>query len=132
MGTTANLNNDTVIIDTSRDTVIIVDNFQSVRGGRTLDVTNYTPKTINAGHIIIKDTATGNIYKPMPVNADATSYEALPAGYEYAHILINSLLTAKPFAGLLVRGTVNHKACYIEPTTEAMEALKPLIDFRAD
>jgi len=132
MGTKANLNNDTVIIDTSRDTVIIVDNFQSVRGGRTLDVTDFTPKTINAGHIIIKDTATGNIYKPMPVNADATAYEALPAGYEYAHILINSLLTAKPFAGLLVRGTVNHKACYIEPTTDAIDALKPLIDFRAD
>lgn len=132
MGTTVNLNNDEQIIDTSRDTVIIVDNFQSVRGGRALDVTGYTPKVINAGHVIIKDTATGNIYKPMPVNTDATAYEALPAGYEYAHILINSILTAKPAAGLLVRGTVNHKACYIEPTAEAMEALKPLIDFRAD
>ncbi len=132
MGTTVNLNNDEQIIDTSRDTVIIVDNFQSVRGGRALDVTGYTPKVIYAGHVIIKDTATGNIYKPMPVNSGATAYAALPAGYEYAHILINSILTAKPAAGLLVRGTVNHKACYIEPTTEAMEALKPLIDFRAD
>ncbi|WP_293914677.1 MULTISPECIES: hypothetical protein [unclassified Sphingobacterium] len=132
MGTTVNLNNDEQIIDTSRDTVIIVDNFQSVRGGRALEVTGYTPKVIYAGHVIIKDTATGNIYKPMPVNTDATAYAALPAGYEYAHILINSILTAKPAAGLLVRGTVNHKACYIEPTAEAMEALKPLIDFRAD
>lgn len=132
MGTTADLNNESTVIDTSRDTVIIVDNFQSVRGGRTLDVTGYSPKTINAGHVIIKDTATGKIYKPLPVNTGATAYEALPEGYEYAHILINSILTAKPFAGLLVRGTVNHKACFIEPPAAAISALKPLIDFRAD
>ncbi len=132
MGTTADLNNEGVVIDTSRDTVIIVDNFQSVRGGRTLDVTGFAPKVVNAGHVIIKDEDTGTIYKPMPVNGDATAYAALPAGYEYAHVQINTVLTAKPFAGLLVRGTVNHKACYIEPTAEAMEALKPLIDFRAD
>lgn len=132
MGTTINLDNEGTVVDTSRDCVIIVNNFQSVRGGRALDVTGFAPKVINAGHIIIKDTATGKIYKPMPVNSGATAYAALPEGYEYAHVQINTVLTAKAAAGLLVRGTVNHKACYIEPTAEAMEALKPLIDFRAD
>jgi len=126
------LNNNNLQVDTSKDTVIIVDNFQSVRGGRALDVTDFNQPVIYAGHVIIKDTATGKIYKPLPVNSGGTAYEALPAGYEYAHILIASILTAKPSAALLVRGTVNHKACYIEPTADAMTALKPLIDFRAD
>ncbi len=132
MGTTIDLHNDATVVDTSRDTVIIRKNLESVVGGRALDVTGFAPKVINAGHVIIVDTATKKIFKPMPVNTDATAYAALPDGYEYAHVQINTVLTAKPAAGLLVRGTVNHKACYIEPTAEAMEALGPLIIFRED
>ena len=132
MGTVINLDNDGTIVDASKDTVIVTKNLESVRGGRALDVTGFAPKVINAGHVIITDTATKKTFKPMPVNNGATAYAALPDGYEYAHVQINTVLTAKPAAGLLVRGTVNHKACVIEPTTEAMEALGPLIIFRED
>lgn len=125
------LNNQDLQIDTSRDGVVIVDNFQSVRGGRALDVTDYSEPVIKAGHVIIKDTATESIYKPLPLNAGGTAYAALPSGYEYAHILINSILTAKPAAGLLVRGTVNHEAAPFAIPEAAKEAM-PLIDFRAD
>lgn len=126
----ADLNNEGTIVDTSKDTVVIVDNFQSVRGGRTLDTTGFTPKVINAGHVIIKETATGN-YKPLGLNGGGTAYAALPEGHTYEHILIASILTAKPFAGLLVRGTVNPEAAPFEIPEAAMTAM-PLIDFRAD
>ncbi|MCL7987736.1 hypothetical protein M8998_07280 [Sphingobacterium sp. lm-10] len=132
MGTTINLDNDGTIVDASKDTVIVTKNLESVRGGRALDVTGFAPKVVNAGHVIITDTATKKIFKPMPVNAAGDAYETLPDGYEYAHVQINTVLTSKAAAGLLIRGTVNHKACVIEPTAEAMEALGPLIIFKED
>lgn len=63
---TANLNNAPVTYDDGKESVIIVDNFQSIRGGRTLDVTGYTLPQILCGHVIINETATDE-YKPMPV-----------------------------------------------------------------
>lgn len=130
---TANLNNDTVAVDTGNDSIVIVDNFQSIRGGRTLDVTGFGPTVINAGHVIIKETATGE-YKPMPLATNDTVYDALPAGHTYAGILIASILTAKPFAGILVRGTVNPAAAPFSMTTilAAVKTALPLIDFRED
>lgn len=63
---TANLNNAPTTYDDGKDSIVIVDNFQSIRGGRTLDVTGFTPAMIHAGHVIINETATDE-YKPMPV-----------------------------------------------------------------
>lgn len=63
---TANLNNAPTTYDDGKDSVIIVDNFQSIRGGRTLDVTGFGPTQITTGHVIIRETATDE-YKPMPV-----------------------------------------------------------------
>lgn len=65
---TVNLNNPQEEIITGNDNIVIIDNFQSIRGGRTLDVTEFTPKIINAGHIIIKDSE--GEYKPMPITGD--------------------------------------------------------------
>jgi hypothetical protein len=65
----ADLTNERQELITGNDNIVIVDNFQSVRGGRTLDVTGFTPEVINAGHVIIRETATGE-YKPMPVTGN--------------------------------------------------------------
>jgi hypothetical protein len=65
----ANLVNESREIITGKDNIVIVDIFQSIRGGRTLDTTGFAPEVINAGHVIIKETATKE-YKPMPVSAD--------------------------------------------------------------
>ena len=129
----ANLVNDSVTLDTGNDSIVIVDNFQSIRGGRTLDVTGYTPTTIKAGHVIIKETSSGE-YKPMPLNGTKDAYASLPAGHTYAGILIASILTAKPFAGILVRGTVNPAAAPFDMTSilSAVKTALPLIDFRED
>lgn len=124
-------------VDTSRDSIVIVDNFQSIRGGKSLDVTGFDPAIIHAGHPIIRETATGE-YKPMPVAGAA--FAALPAGHTYAGVLINTVTKAKPFAGIMVRGTVNHTAFsqagefYYDYATilAAMKAALILIDFRGD
>ena len=84
---TANLNNDSSTVNTSNDSIIIVDNFQSIRGGRTLDVTGFEPAVIPSGHVIIKETATGD-HKPMPIanepNGVAT-VDTLVAGTGYTN-----------------------------------------------
>lgn len=130
---TASLNNDSEEIITSKDSIVIVDNFQSIRGGRTLDTTGFTPDIIKAGHVIIMETATKN-YKPMPLNGGATAYAALPADHVYAGILINSIPKKRPFAGILVRGTVNPAACPFPMATiqSAVKTALPLVDFRQD
>lgn len=61
-----NLSNLATNYDGGLDNVVIVDCFQDIRGGRSLDVTGFTPTVINAGHVIIQSTATKQ-YKPMPV-----------------------------------------------------------------
>jgi len=74
-----NLANAQDTIDASRDSIVIVDNFQSIRGGRSLLVTGFIPPVIKAGHIIIQETATGE-YKPMPAtDAEAKGVATLGA-----------------------------------------------------
>lgn len=218
---TANLNNTGEEMVTGNDSIVIVDNMQSIRGGRTLDVTGFAPETIKGGHMIIKETSTGNL-KPMPATdattanvatvgavtagsgytngvyenvplsggtgtgvlatvtvagtvvtvvaitkggqdytvADvlsvpaayaggtgtgasvpvatlantAAAYGALPASHTYHGVNIATILTKKPFAGVLVRGTVNPAAAPYSMTSilSAVRTALPLIDFRED
>src|SRR5690606_31929219 len=55
------------------------------RGGRTLDVTGFSPNLIKGGHVIIKETATGE-YKPMPVTGSGAieSLGTITPGSGYA------------------------------------------------
>lgn len=220
MGTTVDLINDADTIDTSKDNVVIVDVFASIRGGRSLNVVGFSPSVIKAGHVIIQETSTGAL-KPMPlavaggiasigapaagsgytnagtytdvsltggsgsgakativvaagavtsvtittpgtgykagdmlsaaasnigtngsgfqvavvsVDGTATGYASLPGGHTYAGILIASILTKKPFAGIMVQGTVNHAAAPFSMTSilSAVKSALPLIDFRQD
>ncbi len=87
-------------IDTTKDSVVIVKNLETVAGGRTLDTTGFGDDEISAGHVIIKETATGE-YKPLPVNG------TLPADHTYVGVLVASIKTALPMAAIMVRGTVN-------------------------
>lgn len=104
--TTANLSGTAINFADGYDSIIIVDNFKSKRGGATLDVTGFTLPSIRAGHVIIKETATGE-FKPMPLNGGNTAYASLPGGHTYYGILINSILTTLPFAGIMFEGTIN-------------------------
>jgi len=81
--------------------------------------------------LIIKETATG-VLKPMPVTGAA--YAALPASHTYEGVLISTILKSKPFAGILVRGTVNQAASFytISSVLTAVKTALPLIRFTQD
>lgn len=104
----ANLNNDAKSYADGYDSVVIVDNFKSKRGGATLDTTGYLLDYIRAGHVIIRATADGEL-KPMSieVSGDTHVYSALPGGHTYYGILSNTIRKNKPFAGIMLEGTVN-------------------------
>lgn len=140
---TANLQDAATSMTTGLESIVIVDNFQSIRGGRTLDTAAFAAANplvllLMAGHVIIQETATG-IYRPMPIASaaqpyTAVAYGALTAGHTYAGILINTILVAKPFAGILVRGTVNNLAMPYVATSilAAMKTALTMVDFRTD
>lgn len=72
-----NLSNESVQIDTGKDNVAIVLVLDTVRGGRSLNVTGFAPDVIQAGHPIIKDSDSGD-FKPLPVKGTG-SIEGLGA-----------------------------------------------------
>ena len=111
-------------VTTGNDAIVIVLNLETIPGGRTLDTTGFAPLVINAGHVIIEETATGEL-KPLPVSG------TLPASHTYKGILVSTILTAKPFAAIMVRGTVNQAAAPYTIATAVKTAL-PLIRFTQD
>jgi len=119
-----NLTNDKEIVDTSKDGVVIRNYIDGIPGGCSLDVTGFTEPVIKAGHIAIKETATG-IRKVMPVNGAA--YAALPAGHEYYGVVSSSRLTAKPMCPVMTRGTVNEAASPYPVTNAIKTALNHII-----
>lgn len=129
----ANLTNTPETAISEKDSIVIQLNLETIAGGRTLDTTGFTPTVINAGHVIIRETSTGN-HKPMPLNGGATAYAALPAGHTYVGVLVASLLTTKPFAAIMVRGTVNIVASPFDPSSilSAFSTAVPLIRFTQD
>ena len=106
-GTTGNLSNNPQNVDAGFDSVTIIKMIEDIPGGKTLDVTGFSPEIIRAGHLVIKETSSG-IHKPMPVNGAA--YDSLPAGHEYVGVVVASVLTTKPFVSVMVRGAVNEQA----------------------
>ena len=130
-GTTGNLANNPTNVDTSNDSVVIIANLESIPGGKTLDVTGFSPTTIPAGHLVIEETSTG-VLKPMPVSG--TAYGSLPGSHTYKGVVIASVLTAKPFVGVMVRGSVNKNASIYTITSvlAAAQTALPLIRFTQD
>lgn len=129
--TYASLNNEDQTLIDGNDSVVIMNNLESIKGGRTLNVTGFTPTVIPAGHVIIKETATGD-YKPMPISG--TAYGSLPAGHTYAGINVATVLKARPFCGIMVRGTVNTVASpyTIASILTAVKAALPQVIFTDD
>lgn len=107
MSPQGNLNNTPQEITLENDTVVIQNFIEGIPGGKTLDVSNTTTDVIHAGHVIIEETATG-VFKPLQITGGA--YASLPSGHEYAGILYVSIQKAKPFASIMVRGTMNDMA----------------------
>lgn len=216
----ANLTDTATNFDDGLDSVVIRKCTHTVPGGRTLDTTGFTPTVIRKGHVIIKATAAGGEYKPMPVSGvnaisafgaisggsgyvnagtyaavaltggtgtgataditvydghvtsvvlvnrgagyaagdvlsaaaagigtggtgfsapiasvnQAAAYAALPASHSYVGILQASILTAKPFAGIMTGGEFNPVAAPYDFATiaAAFKTAVPTIIAQAD
>ena len=104
---------------------------ENIPGGKTLDVTGFSPAVIPAGHLVIEETATG-VLKPMPVSS--SNYGSLPSGHTYKGVVVSSVLTTKPFVSVMVRGTVNKNASKygISSILSAVKTALPLIRFTQD
>jgi hypothetical protein len=87
-----------------------------------------------ASDVLTASIAGGSGFSVTVATVDAATYEALPGGHAYAGILIASILTKKPFAAILTRGTVNPAAAPypMDAILEDVKAALPLIDFRED
>lgn len=109
------------VLDTTNDSVVIVNYIEGIPGGRTLNVTGFSDTDISAGHVIIKETSSGD-YKPLPTTG------TLPSGHTYEGILAASIKTNKAFASIMYRGTVN--TAYAKYTiSDAAQAALSLIKF---
>jgi hypothetical protein len=130
-GTTANLSNAAETFDTGNDSIVIAHLLEVIPGGKTLDVTGFTPDVIPAGHLVIEETSTG-VLKPMPISGE--NYGALPASHTYKGVVVSSVLKTKPFVSVMVRGSVNKNASayVIASVLAAAQTALPLIRFTKD
>lgn len=131
--TVVNLVNEPQGIITGNDNIVIVNHFDGIRGGRSLDLTGYTEKVVKAGHVLI-ETADGKI-QPLPVSEGAFTPLAKDATSKYCGVLVATIPASKPFAAIMTRGTVNPKAAPYTMSAELIAALKtalPLIDYQED
>lgn len=103
-----NLMNASLNISDGLDGVVIRYNYTSKAGGVSLNVTGYPLPNIRAGHVIIKETATGE-FKPMPLAGGNVAYATLPAGHTYYGHAVNSVLTTKAMVGVFYHGEINDK-----------------------
>lgn len=124
MGPKTSLNKPGFSVITGNDPVVIVHYIEGIPGGRSLDMSAFTAKVINAGHIIIYEEAE-KTYRPLPTAANV--YVTLPAGHAYVGVLKTSLLADEAMAPIMIRGTVNEIASPFPVTKEIKDALPHII-----
>ena len=127
MGATANLSKAGEVVGFGLDSVVIVNYVGGIPGGRTLDVADFAPETIKAGHIVIRSTVDDTVYKPMPVNSEGNAYASLPADHEYVGVVVCSVSKEAPFVGIMNDGTFNDVAAPYPLTPEIKAALKAAV-----
>lgn len=131
MGSIGNLDVERTTILNGLDSVVIRNYVAGIKGGRTLDMTGFAGSAIEAGHVVIRETAT-DTYKPMPVSGEA--YASLPSGHEYVGVVVASQPADKPFVGIMYDGEVNDVACpySVEAIKAALKTALPKLSFMHD
>lgn len=136
MGAQANLNSDMIRIDSANDSIVIRNYGAGIKGGRTLDMTDFPSnlKCIRAGHVVIRSTEDETLYKPMPVNQAGDGYDSLPANYEYVGVVVATKPVDYPLVGIMYAGEVNDVASPYPVTSikSAMKAALPGLVFMHD
>jgi hypothetical protein len=119
------------------DDIVFKSVLEEIVGGRTVDITGYPLKTIYAGQVVTRETATDK-YSLLPVSVDGSgvaSYGALPDGFEYVGLVRASKPVDLPFVSIAYSGTANDKAMVIKPTDAIKTAIVtalPKLTFKAD
>jgi len=130
MASVTNLANEPIHVDTSLDSITIRNDLAGIIGGASLDVTGFAPEVIKAGHVVIKETATG-FYKPMPINTSGDAYATLPSGHTIEGVVRCSVPKSKAMVGIMYNGEVN-EATSPYPVTTAIRGALTLIKFTKD
>ncbi len=136
MGAKVNLNSEFTHIDSANDSIVIRKYGSGIKGGRTLDMSNFPAdlKCIKAGHIVIRSTTDETDYKPMPVAANGTAYDSLPANHEYVGVVVATKPVDYPFVGIMYAGEVNDVASPypIDSIKSALKSALPDLHFMHD
>lgn len=135
MGAIADLPRHEREILSGMDSIVIRNYISGIIGGCTLDMKGFKQSVIKAGHIVIKDTASGN-YKPMPVSDGGVgnTYDSLPGSHEYAGVVVCSKPADEPFVGVMYAGEVNDIASPypIDDIKDELKKQLPMLVFKHD
>lgn len=114
-----------------KDPIVIRKYIAGIKGGKVLDVSDFTEEYIRAGHVIIRDT-TNDIYKPMPVSEGA--YDSLPGSHEYVGVAVATKSVKEPFVSIMHTGVVNDKASPypLDSIKTALKTAVPTLVFEHD
>jgi len=125
----ANLNRESNMVDTGKDGIVIINALTDIPGGRTLDVSGLpaSMKVINAGHIIVKTTATG-VHKPLAVTGTPLAYDTKSEDDEFVGVLKASIPVSDPRAAIVTSGQINAAASPFT-VTDTIKSGLPLIQF---
>lgn len=118
-------------VGTTLDNVVMPVVLDTVENGRSLDVSDFTGTHIKGGHLIIKKNGEA-LYKPMPIKADGTGYDTLPADYSYNSFQYGTVTKERAFGALMIRGVLVTEASPY-PLDDILADLKealPLVTFK--
>lgn len=121
---TGNLANEPYVVSDGNDSIVIIKDLADVAGGRTLNCAGFSG-VIKAGHIIVKDNASGD-YEPLAVAEGA--YTTNTEGKTFVGVLKATISVERPFAAITTIGQVNAVASPYEVTSAIKQGL-PRIEF---
>ena len=107
----------------ANDPIVIRVYGKSVVNGRKLDVTGFTGEYIRKGMLIIRDDDDTHS-KPMPLNAEANAYAAMPEGYHFEGVSKSTNSVDEPCVGVMYEGEVNDVASPFPLSAELLTELK--------
>lgn len=130
---TANLANEVEQFSTGLDSILIRRKGGRIIGGCVLNLTDWDGDVVKGGHVVIsKETDGITEYKPCPVSGNA--FAAAPEGYEYAGVLVRTIIKSDPRAAVQYDGEINDKAMpySIENIKDALKTAFPSLYFKHD